>query len=199
MYCARVCLIQLQGLNWDPWDARSNASQLTVLLAHDPISSLAYPVITHTPLVSDNLPIDTLVARWWPLKWLWCSIRLSMQIEWVFLQKCVVWLIVFCQTMVQLYDIWPMALLIELSSSPTNSVAHNESHGSQPQELVHDYVLCVCDDRKEMLCRLIFVILKWCLPLATLNIALYCSYQHSIKASSSFIKHLIMLTYLDDI
>lgn len=143
--------------------------------------------------------INTLVARWWPLKWLWCSIRLSMQIEWVFLQKSVMWLIIFCQTMVQLYDIWPMALLIELSSSPTNSVAHNESHGSQPQELVHDCVLCVCDDRKEMLCRLIFVILKWCLPLAILNIALYCSYQHSIKASSSFIKQLIMLTYLDDI
>ena len=124
----------------------------------------------------------------------------TVNADWVsVLQKCVMWLIVFCQTMVQLYDIWPMALLIELSSSPTNSVAHNESHGSQPQELVHDCVLCVCDDRKEMLCRLFFVILKWCLPLAILNIALYCSYQHSIKASSSFIKHLIMLTYLDDI
>ena len=41
---------------------------VTVLLAHDPLSSLDYPMITHTPLVAGNLPIKTLVARRWPTK-----------------------------------------------------------------------------------------------------------------------------------
>ena len=36
---------------------------VTSLLAHNPLSSLAYPMITHTPLVASNLPIKTLVAR----------------------------------------------------------------------------------------------------------------------------------------
>ena len=40
---------------------------MTVLLAHDPLSSLAYPTITHTPVVAGNLPIKTLVARRWPI------------------------------------------------------------------------------------------------------------------------------------
>ena len=38
----------------------------TILLAHDPLSSLAYPVITYTPLAVGNLPIKTMVARQWP-------------------------------------------------------------------------------------------------------------------------------------
>ena len=38
----------------------------TILLAHDPLSSLAYSMITHTPLVAGNLPIKTLVARQQP-------------------------------------------------------------------------------------------------------------------------------------
>ena len=33
-----------------------------ILLALDPLSSLAYPMITHTPLPAGNLPIKTLVA-----------------------------------------------------------------------------------------------------------------------------------------
>ena len=39
---------------------------ITVSLAHDPLSSLACPTITHTPLVASNFPIKTLVARQWP-------------------------------------------------------------------------------------------------------------------------------------
>ena len=35
----------------------------TILLAHDPLSSLAYPMITHTPLVAGNFLIKTSVAR----------------------------------------------------------------------------------------------------------------------------------------
>ena len=35
---------------------------VTVLLVHDPFSSLAYPMITHTPPVAGNLPIKALVA-----------------------------------------------------------------------------------------------------------------------------------------
>ena len=38
------------------------------MLAHDPLSSLAYLMITHTPLVASNLPIKTLVARQRPTK-----------------------------------------------------------------------------------------------------------------------------------
>ena len=38
----------------------------TILLAHDPLSSLAYPRIIHTPLAVGNLPIKTLVARQQP-------------------------------------------------------------------------------------------------------------------------------------
>ena len=38
----------------------------TTLLAHDPLSSLAYSMSTHTPPVAGNLPIKTLVARQWP-------------------------------------------------------------------------------------------------------------------------------------
>ena len=37
-----------------------------VLLAHNPISSLAYPMITHTPPVAGSSPIKTLVARQQP-------------------------------------------------------------------------------------------------------------------------------------
>ena len=33
------------------------------ILAHDPLSLLTYPMITHTPLVACNLPIKTMVAR----------------------------------------------------------------------------------------------------------------------------------------
>ena len=33
------------------------------LLAHCPLLSLAYPMITHTPLIAGSLPIKTLVAR----------------------------------------------------------------------------------------------------------------------------------------
>ena len=40
-----------------------NSGLVTVLLAHDPLSSLAYPMITHNPVVASNLPIKTLVAR----------------------------------------------------------------------------------------------------------------------------------------
>ena len=36
---------------------------IKVLLAHDPLSSLTYPMINHTPLVADNLPIKTLVVN----------------------------------------------------------------------------------------------------------------------------------------
>ena len=32
------------------------------MLAHDPLSSLAYPMITHTNLEAGNLPTKTLVA-----------------------------------------------------------------------------------------------------------------------------------------
>ena len=39
-----------------------NEGLVTVLLAHDPLSSLAYPMISHTPLVASNLSIKTLVA-----------------------------------------------------------------------------------------------------------------------------------------
>lgn len=34
----------------------------TILLAHSPLSSLVYPMITHSPPVASNLPIKTLVA-----------------------------------------------------------------------------------------------------------------------------------------
>ena len=40
-----------------------NLGLATILLAHDSLSSLAYPMITHTSLVAGNLPIKTLVAR----------------------------------------------------------------------------------------------------------------------------------------
>ena len=38
----------------------------TILLAHNPLSSLACPMITHTPPVASNLRIKTLVTRQWP-------------------------------------------------------------------------------------------------------------------------------------
>ena len=38
----------------------------TILLAHNPLSSLACPMITHIPRVASNLRIKTLVARQWP-------------------------------------------------------------------------------------------------------------------------------------
>ena len=54
-------------LNWDAWDAWFNAPQLrvTVLLAHDPLSSLAYmyPMITHIPLWWPPTSCKTLIAR----------------------------------------------------------------------------------------------------------------------------------------
>ena len=36
------------------------------MLAHDLLSSLAYSMITHIPLVASNLPTNTLVARQQP-------------------------------------------------------------------------------------------------------------------------------------
>ena len=49
------------GSSWGAWDTWSNA---TVLSAHRPaLSSLSYPMITHTPLIAGNLTIKTLVAR----------------------------------------------------------------------------------------------------------------------------------------
>ena len=36
---------------------------VTLLLAHDPFSSLAYPMITLRPPVASNMPTKTLVAR----------------------------------------------------------------------------------------------------------------------------------------
>ena len=38
----------------------------TFLLAHDPLSSLTFPMITHILLVASNLPIAKLVVRQWP-------------------------------------------------------------------------------------------------------------------------------------
>ena len=43
-----------------------NQGLATILLAHDPLSSLAYSTITHTSLVAGNFPIKTLVARQQP-------------------------------------------------------------------------------------------------------------------------------------
>ena len=40
--------------------------QHTILLAHDPFMIELYPMITHTPLVAGNFPIQTLVARQQP-------------------------------------------------------------------------------------------------------------------------------------
>ena len=48
-----------------------NAPQLslaTILVAHDPLSSSAYPMITHAHPVAGNLSIKTLVARQCPTK-----------------------------------------------------------------------------------------------------------------------------------
>ena len=48
------------------------------------LSSLAYPMITHTPLVAGNLPIKTLVARQWPTNnivhacWTYCVWKLNI-------------------------------------------------------------------------------------------------------------------------
>ena len=39
---------------------------ISILLAHDPLSSLTYPRIPRAPHVAGNLPIETLVARQWP-------------------------------------------------------------------------------------------------------------------------------------
>ena len=36
-----------------------NHCQITILLAHDDLSSSAYPMVTHTPAVADNLPIKS--------------------------------------------------------------------------------------------------------------------------------------------
>ena len=36
----------------------------TILLAHDPLSALAYSVITHTPPIAGNLSTKTLVAMY---------------------------------------------------------------------------------------------------------------------------------------
>ena len=43
-----------------------NHCQITNLLAHDPLSSLAYPMMTHTLPLASNYPIKTLVARQLP-------------------------------------------------------------------------------------------------------------------------------------
>ena len=39
---------------------------LTILLAHNPLSSSGYPMITYTHPVANNFPIKTLVARQLP-------------------------------------------------------------------------------------------------------------------------------------
>ena len=44
----------------------THTTHITILLAHDPLSSLAYPMITHGPPVACNLPIKTLVAKQQP-------------------------------------------------------------------------------------------------------------------------------------
>ena len=43
-----------------------NLCYVTILLAHDPLSSSAYPVIAYTHPVANNLPIKTLVGRQLP-------------------------------------------------------------------------------------------------------------------------------------
>ena len=44
--------------------SNSNSSRTLIGVdeLHDPLSSLDYPMITHTPLVAGSLPIKTLVA-----------------------------------------------------------------------------------------------------------------------------------------
>ena len=59
-------------LNWGAQDAWPNAPQLTScnLLAHDPLSSSAYPMITYTQPAAGNLPIQALVAKQWPTSYI---------------------------------------------------------------------------------------------------------------------------------
>ena len=40
-----------------------NHCQITILLAHDPLSSSAYPMVAHTLSIAVNLPIKTYIAR----------------------------------------------------------------------------------------------------------------------------------------
>ena len=68
-HCTCTCnsYLTLIGGARDLLDAWSNAPQLLrscnyALLAHDPLSSLAYPMITHTPLVASNFPIKQLLG-----------------------------------------------------------------------------------------------------------------------------------------
>ena len=52
----------------------------TIFLAHDPLSSLAYSMITHSPPVAGNLPIK-LVARQRPTNTHVC-VRVCVQVTW---------------------------------------------------------------------------------------------------------------------
>ena len=54
-------------LNWG--DAWSNAPQClaTILMAHNPLSSLPYPMITYIHLTASNLPTQNLVAEQRPI------------------------------------------------------------------------------------------------------------------------------------
>ena len=48
--------------NWGAFDHASQLSFATILLAHDPLSSVAYPVMTYSHTAAGNLPIITLHA-----------------------------------------------------------------------------------------------------------------------------------------
>ena len=58
--CTRIVVHEMHGR------MHHNHCQITNLLAHDPLSSLAYPMLTHTPPLAGYLLIKTLVARQQP-------------------------------------------------------------------------------------------------------------------------------------
>ena len=45
-----------------------NIPQLTILFAHDPLSSLTYPIITHRPPVASKFACKSLVTRQQPTR-----------------------------------------------------------------------------------------------------------------------------------
>jgi hypothetical protein len=51
--CSKFLWVSCSSI-WDVW---LNTPLQLYLLSHDPLSSLAYPMITNTPLVASNLPI----------------------------------------------------------------------------------------------------------------------------------------------
>ena len=54
-------------LNWGVWIKCTPINVLQLFCwAHDPLSSLDYPMITYTHPAASNLPIKTLVAKQWP-------------------------------------------------------------------------------------------------------------------------------------